>query len=68
MPVDEEPEPGKIRDSNKPMLLSAIHQYSSGRWQSVDLGIARDDPADLRAKVMKVWFIPISESVWRELA
>lgn len=39
------------------MLLAALHQYSYGRWESVDLGIARDEPVDLRAKVMKVKYM-----------
>lgn len=49
--ADKEPGPGQIRDSNKSMLMAALHQYSSGRWEAIDVGIAHDDPADLRAKV-----------------
>ncbi len=56
MEADKEPGPGQIRDSNKSMLMAALHQYSGGRWEAIDVGIAHDDPADLRAKVTQVRF------------
>jgi len=40
--------PGKIRDSNRPMLLA---QLARAGVEAVDLGIARDDEADMTAKL-----------------
>lgn len=40
--------PGQIRNSNGPMLLAAAH---AAGVESVNLGIARDDPGDLRARL-----------------
>jgi len=39
------PTPGKIRNSNGPMLIAAVEQ--AGGW-AVDLGVARDDEDSLR--------------------
>jgi molybdopterin molybdotransferase len=44
------PGPGQIRNSNGPMLLAAAAEASA---EIVDLGVARDDLADLRAKVTR---------------
>jgi molybdopterin molybdotransferase len=40
--------PGQIRNSNGPMLLAAVTTVGAA---ALDLGVARDDPADLRAKI-----------------
>jgi molybdopterin molybdotransferase len=40
--------PGQIRNSNGPMLLAAL---AAENMTPVDLGIGRDDPADLREKI-----------------
>ncbi|MBA3483597.1 MAG: molybdopterin molybdotransferase MoeA, partial [Pirellulales bacterium] len=40
--------PGQIRNSNGPMLLAAL---AATNMTPVDLGVGRDDPADLRAKI-----------------
>jgi molybdopterin molybdotransferase len=40
--------PGQIRNSNGPMLLAALAAENA---TPVDLGVGRDDPADLRAKI-----------------
>jgi molybdopterin molybdotransferase len=40
--------PGKIRNSNGPMLLASLEAENA---TPVDLGVGRDDPADLRAKI-----------------
>eukprot|EP01087_Luapelamoeba_hula_P013981 TRINITY_DN4037_c0_g1_i1.p1 TRINITY_DN4037_c0_g1~~TRINITY_DN4037_c0_g1_i1.p1 ORF type:complete len:473 (-),score=58.19 TRINITY_DN4037_c0_g1_i1:17-1435(-) len=42
---------GQIRDSNRPMLISAIQHYGKGKWKVVDLGIARDTEKEIDAKV-----------------
>jgi molybdopterin molybdotransferase len=42
--------PGQIRNSNGPMLLAAI---AAAGATAVDLGVARDDPADLRARLQQ---------------
>jgi molybdopterin molybdotransferase len=42
--------PGQIRNSNGPMLLAAVRAAGA---LAVDLGVARDDPADLRAKITR---------------
>ncbi len=42
--------PGQIRDSNRPMLLAAIAQHGG---IPMDLGIARDDQADLERHVQQ---------------
>jgi molybdopterin molybdotransferase len=44
----EEAGPSQIRNSNGPMLLAAIAEAGA---TPVDLGIGRDDPADLRDKI-----------------
>jgi len=52
--VHKEPGPGQIRDSNKSMLLEAIRQYSvAGCWETIDLGIARDDASELRSRLVR---------------
>jgi molybdopterin molybdotransferase len=40
--------PGQIRNSNGPMLLAALAAENA---TPVDLGVGRDDPGDLRAKI-----------------
>lgn len=40
--------PGQIRNSNGPMLLAALATENA---MPVDLGVGRDDPADLREKI-----------------
>jgi len=46
--------PGKIRDSNRNMLLAAVKEVEPAWGDStIDLGIARDNEADLNAKVME---------------
>jgi molybdopterin molybdotransferase len=40
--------PGQIRNSNGPMLLAALEQAGA---RPVDLGVGRDDAADLREKI-----------------
>jgi molybdopterin molybdotransferase len=47
---DQRPGPGQIRNSNGPMLLAMLR--SAGAATS-DLGVGRDDPADLRANMQK---------------
>jgi molybdopterin molybdotransferase len=42
--------PGQIRNSNGPMLMASV--AASGATP-VNLGVARDDPADLRAKIAR---------------
>lgn len=42
--------PGHIRDSNRFMLLTAIKSLGA---QAVDLGVARDEAADLESKMVK---------------
>jgi molybdopterin molybdotransferase len=42
--------PGKIRNSNGPMLLAAV---AAAGATAVELGVARDDTADLRAKISR---------------
>jgi molybdopterin molybdotransferase len=42
--------PGQIRNSNGPMLLASL---AAAGATGVDLGVARDDPADLRAKIAR---------------
>ncbi|HEX6963876.1 MAG TPA: gephyrin-like molybdotransferase Glp [Lacipirellula sp.] len=44
----EEAGPGQIRNSNGPMLLAALAEAGAA---PVDLGVGRDDPADLRQKI-----------------
>jgi molybdopterin molybdotransferase len=48
--LDKKVSPGKIRDSNS-HLLSSLVRESGG--EPVNLGIAKDDPADLKAKLAK---------------
>lgn len=48
VPVDQQPGPGQIRNSNQAMLVAQIQ--SSGAIP-VPLGIARDNRGDLRAKI-----------------
>ncbi len=40
--------PGQIRNSNGPMLLAAL---TAAGATAIDLGVGRDDPADLREKI-----------------
>jgi len=42
--------PGKIRDSNRAMLYAAVEAAGG---QPIDLGIARDEPAQIKAAVQK---------------
>jgi molybdopterin molybdotransferase len=42
--------PGQIRNSNGPMLLAAL---AAAGLTAVDLGVGRDDPADLREKIAR---------------
>ncbi len=42
--------PGQIRNSNGPMLIAALQAAGAA---VVDLGVARDDPADLREKMSR---------------
>ena len=44
----EIPGPGQIRNSNGPMLVALAHDAGA---TAIDLGIARDEVADLRAKI-----------------
>lgn len=48
VPADQTPGPGQIRNSNGPMLLALARDAGAA---PVDLGIARDELADLRAKI-----------------
>jgi molybdopterin molybdotransferase len=48
VPMDQEPGPGQIRNSNGPMLLAAAAR-AGGR--AVDLGIARDERDGLRRSI-----------------
>jgi molybdopterin molybdotransferase len=46
--ADESPGPGQIRNSNGPLLLAAV---TAAGATAVDLGVARDELDDLRAKM-----------------
>ena len=48
VPAGQTPGPGQIRNSNGPMLLALARSAGAA---AVDLGIARDEAADLRAKI-----------------
>ena len=48
VPVDQEPGPGQIRNSNESMLVAQIQAAGA---IAVPLGIARDNRIDLRAKI-----------------
>lgn len=48
VPIDQEPGPGQIRNSNEPMLVAQIQAAGA---TVVPLGIARDNRNDLRAKI-----------------
>eukprot|EP00029_Vermamoeba_vermiformis_P008311 TRINITY_DN3849_c0_g1_i1.p1 TRINITY_DN3849_c0_g1~~TRINITY_DN3849_c0_g1_i1.p1 ORF type:complete len:426 (-),score=130.06 TRINITY_DN3849_c0_g1_i1:558-1835(-) len=48
----ETPGPGKIRDSNRTMLLAAINSLNLG-VQVIDLGIASDKPDDLEQRMIE---------------
>ncbi len=48
VPAETEPGPGQIRDSHRDFLRAALSQLGI---EAVALGIARDDPAELQAKV-----------------
>jgi len=50
VPIDEIPGPGQIRNSNEPMLLAQLRKMGA---VSASLGVARDDPADLRNRVQQ---------------
>jgi molybdopterin molybdotransferase len=46
--VADRPGAGQIRNSNGPMLAAAVRRVGA---VPLELGVARDDPADLRAKI-----------------
>lgn len=46
----DKPGPGRIRNSNGPMLAAAVLRQGSGTV-GVDLGIVRDDPAEMRQRI-----------------
>ena len=46
----EVPRPGQIRNSNGPLLVASLRQAGA---DAVDLGIARDDRDELRAKILQ---------------
>jgi molybdopterin molybdotransferase len=48
VPVDQEPAPGQIRNTNETMLLAQVSRLGSARFP---LGIARDDRQHLEKKV-----------------
>ena len=48
VPCGETVGPGQIRNSNSPMLAAALVEVGVG---AIDLGIARDDPRDLKAAI-----------------
>ena len=48
VPAEAEPGPGQLRDSHRDFLGAAVAQLGI---EAHSLGIARDDPADLRARV-----------------
>jgi molybdopterin molybdotransferase len=48
--VDQPLGPGQIRNSNGPMLLATV---AAAGATAVDLGVARDTPADLRDKISR---------------
>lgn len=48
--ADEPLGPGQIRNSNGPMLLAAAEAAGA---EAIDLGVARDDPDDLREKIAR---------------
>ena len=48
VPAEAEPGPGQLRDSHRDFLRGALSQLGI---EARSLGIARDDPAELRAKV-----------------
>ncbi|HMP07957.1 MAG TPA: molybdopterin-binding protein, partial [Lacipirellulaceae bacterium] len=48
--VDQPLAPGQIRNSNGPMLLAAVETAGAS---AINLGVARDDPAELRAAIAK---------------
>ncbi len=48
VPAEAEPGPGQLRDSHRDFLRAALAQLGI---EARSLGIARDDPAELRAKV-----------------
>lgn len=48
VPAEAEPGPGQLRDSHRDFLRAALSQLGV---EARSLGIARDDPAELRAKV-----------------
>lgn len=50
VPYNESPGPGQIRNSNGPMLAAAL---AARGLPTKDVGIARDDPADLRARIQE---------------
>lgn len=50
VPAEAEPGPGQLRDSHRDFLRAALAQLGI---EARSLGIARDDPAELRAKVQR---------------
>jgi molybdopterin molybdotransferase len=49
VPIDHEPGPGQIRNSNETMLVAQIRRAGA---EPVPLGIARDEPAHLRERIL----------------
>ncbi len=50
VPVGSVPGPGQIRNSNEAMLIAQLRQMGAAPHP---LGVARDDPADLREKISR---------------
>jgi molybdopterin molybdotransferase len=50
VPLTERPGPGQIRNSNETMLVAQLRRFGA---VPVPLGIARDNPADLREKISR---------------
>jgi molybdopterin molybdotransferase len=50
VPIDQQPGPGQIRNSNESMLVAQVQAAGA---IAVPLGVARDDRDDLRAKIAR---------------
>jgi len=50
VPADQTPPPGMIRNTNGPMLAACVRQCGA---EAIELGIARDDPAELAARIRR---------------
>lgn len=50
VPLEQQPGPGQIRNSNGPMLLATARWHGG---QTIDLGIARDDPDQLEQLIRR---------------